>query len=136
MVYLKIKERKAGEYGKGTQHPCLTGAWSRRGQGVREAAEGEEVSLGTDGGSWIPGPGNSSGIESILTQAPVGMWGNCGEPRGDALGLVLLSPKPALHRDLAGCDPGRSSASNALTPLCLSSVENDKGVKLGAEKRL
>lgn len=36
---------------------------------------------------------------------------------------------------LAGCDPAGSSASNALTPLCPSPVENLKGANLGAEKR-
>ena len=100
MVYLKIKERKAGENRKCTQRRCLAGAWSRRGQGVRETAEGKEVSLGTGGGSWILGPGNSSGIESILTQAPMGTWGNRGEPHGSALGMVLLGLKSSLAQ---GC---------------------------------
>lgn len=86
MMYLEIKGRKAGENRKCTQHRCFAGARSRRGQGLREAGEGKEVSLGADGGSWVPGPGNGSGIEPILSQAPMGRWGNRGEPRGDALG--------------------------------------------------
>lgn len=93
MVYLKMKERKAGENRKRTQHRCLAGAWSGRGQGAPEAAEGKEVSPGTGGRSWIPGPGNSSGIESFHTLALMGTWGNRGEPCGDALGLVLLRLK-------------------------------------------
>lgn len=104
---------------------------------MREAAEGKEVSFGTDAWSWIPGPGNSSGIELILTQAPMGMWGNRGESRGDALGLVVLrlksSPAQGCWQD--AIQPG-SSASNALTPLRLSAVENVKGVKLSVENRL
>lgn len=96
MEYLKIKAKKAGENRKGSQHRRLDGAWSRSGQGVREAAEGKEVSLGTDGGSWIPSAGNSSGMESVVTQAPRGTWGDRGQPRGDARGLMLLRLKSSL----------------------------------------
>ena len=65
-----------------------------------EAAEGKDISLSTDVGSWIPGLGNSSGIEPILSQAPMGMWGDRGEPRGDALGMVLLRATSSLAQ---GC---------------------------------
>lgn len=98
MVYLKIKERKAGENRKCTQRRCLASVWSRREQGAREAEN--LLSLRTDGGSWIPSPGNSSGIESILTQAPMGMWGNRDKPCSDALGMVLLRLKSSLAQ---GC---------------------------------
>lgn len=60
------------------------------------------------------------------------------EPRGDAVGLCWCRSdrNAALRGMLAGCDPARSSASNALTPLCPSPAANLKGANLGAEKML
>lgn len=69
-------------------------------EGARGARGRKPPFLRTDGGSWIPGPGNSSGMESILTQAPMGTWGNRGKPCGDALGMVLLRLKSSLAQ---GC---------------------------------
>lgn len=80
MMCLGIKGRKAGENRKCRQHRCFAGARSRRGHGVRGVGEGKEVSLGADGGSWVPGPGNASGIRSILSRAPMGRWGNVVNP--------------------------------------------------------
>lgn len=71
----------------------------------------------------------------ILTRRGCGV---IAEPRGDAVGLCWCRSdrNAALRGMLAGCEPARSSASNALTPLRPSPVANLKGANLGAEKKL
>lgn len=101
MMYLEIKGRKAGENRKCTQHRCFAGARSRRGQGLREAGEGKEVSWVLMVGAGFP----------VLGMA-LGSSRSSARPRWEG-GVTAVNPAvmrwdgaaEAEPRLAQGCDP-------------------------------